>query len=138
MPAVAIVQARMGSSRLPGKVLLDIAGKPTLERVLDRVIRAKSVDRSMVATTRDSTDDAIAMFCRLRNIPCFRGSDTDVLDRFYWAASRIGATEVVRVTADCPLVDPEVIDLVVMQVRDGVADYASNTLVASYPDGLDV
>src|SRR4051812_35252625 len=129
MQTVAIVQARMDSTRLPAKALADIAGKPMLERVVERVSRAGSIDQVVVATTEHADDDAIAAFCRKVSIPCFRGSGTDVLDRFHRAAERFGATIVVRITADCPLIDPKVVNEVVGELRERAVDYASNTLV---------
>jgi len=110
---VAIVQARMSSTRLPGKVLLDIAGQPMLARVVERVRRAASVDQVVVATTTDPKDDAVEVFCKERSYPYIRGSLNDVLDRFYQAARKFGADVVVRITADCPVIDPGVIDATV-------------------------
>jgi len=134
---VAIIQARMASTRLPGKVLADISGRPMLWHVVSRVQMAKSVDQIIVATSVETADDAIAQFCRDNRIECFRGSETDVLDRFYQAAKRTGAEAVVRVTADCPLIDPHVIDKVIGTYCAGVFDYVTNTLRYTYPDGLD-
>jgi spore coat polysaccharide biosynthesis protein SpsF len=110
---LAIVQARMGSSRLPGKVLLDIAGQPMLARVVERARRAKTVSEVLVATTTDPADDGVADLCRQRRYPCYRGSLYDVLDRYYLAARSFEAEVIVRLTADCPLIDPGVIDEVV-------------------------
>jgi len=134
---VAIVQARMGSRRLPGKVLADIAGEPMLGRVVQRLGRAQTIRRIMVATSVASADDAVAAFCRARGIACYRGSEDDVLDRYYRAAASCGAETVVRITADCPLIDAEVVDRVVRQFFSRDCDYASNTLSPNYPDGLD-
>jgi glutamate-1-semialdehyde aminotransferase/spore coat polysaccharide biosynthesis protein SpsF (cytidylyltransferase family) len=134
---VAIVQARMGSSRFPGKTLADLAGRPMLVQVVDRVRQARSVERVVVATSTAATDDSIAELCRREQIPCFRGSEDDVLERFYGAAREHGADTVVRITADCPLIDPGVVDRVVERFRRGDCDYASNTLRYTYPDGLD-
>lgn len=134
---VAIVQARVGSTRFRGKVLADIAGKSMLERVVDRVQRAHTVEQVVVATTTAEADDAIVELCDRLGIAWFRGSEEDVLDRYYRAALECGATIVVRVTADCPLLDPVVADAVVQRVLDG-CDYASNWIRATYPDGLDV
>ncbi len=136
MSVVAIVQARMGASRLPGKVLEDIAGEPMLVRVVDRVRAAKKIDEVVVATSDRPADDAVAALCKERGLTCFRGHETDVLDRFYRAAESAKATTVVRITADCPLMDPAVIDRVV-GASSGV-DYAANVLRYTYPDGLDV
>ena len=136
-PVLAIIQARMGSTRLPGKSLADIEGRPMLWHVIERVKRASLVDRVMVATSTNPMDDAIEAMCRERGILCYRGSEHDVLDRFYVAARAEKAMQVVRITADCPLIDPEVIDRVVRRFQRGDLDYASNTMVRSYPDGLD-
>ena len=141
MRTVAIIQARMGSSRLPGKVLLDIAGEPMLARVVARARRAQAVDEVLVATTGDPADDPIAAFCQERGIACFRGSVFDVLDRFYGAAKAVQADVIVRITADCPVIDPEVIDRVVESFHAEGADFACNRLPPpahrTYPIGLD-
>ena len=136
-PVVAIIQARMGSSRLPGKSLAEIEKRPMLWHVIQRVKRATLVDRVAVATSVAPADDAIEKMCRENDVPCYRGSENDVLDRFYHAARAEKAAQVVRVTADCPLIDPEVIDRVVRRFQRGDLDYASNAMVRSYPDGLD-
>ena len=107
---VAIIQARMSSSRLPGKVLMDIGGYPMLGRVVDRARRAKSVDQVVVATTIDPADDAVANFCSQQGYAYYRGNQQDVLDRFYQAALVYHANVIVRLTADCPIIDPDVID----------------------------
>lgn len=107
---VAIIQARMKSSRLPDKVLLDLAGKPMLERVINRVRRASRVHEVMVATTSDPDEDPISELCAHHGIRCYRGSLHDVLDRYYQAATEAEAGIVVRITADCPLIDPGLID----------------------------
>lgn len=133
---VAIVQARMRAARLPGKVLEDIAGEPMLMRVVERVRAAKTIGSVVVATSEAVADDAVASFCRTHGIACVRGSETDVLDRFYRAAEAHRAVVVVRITADCPLMDAAVIDKVVSALGD--ADYATNVLRYTYPDGLDV
>jgi len=134
---VAIVQARMGSSRLPGKALADIAGDAMLGRVVERVRRSNRVASVVVATSTASADDAIARFCQERKYALYRGSQADVLDRYVQAAKAHGADMIVRVTADCPLIDPGIIDRIVDAYLKGDCDYASNTLVCSYPDGLD-
>jgi spore coat polysaccharide biosynthesis protein SpsF len=107
---IAIIQARMKSSRLPDKVMLDIAGKPMLQRVVERTARAKLVDQVIVATTSDIDEDPIARFCEQMNIACFRGSLQDVLDRYYQCAIQYSPDIVVRITADCPVIDPVLID----------------------------
>jgi glutamate-1-semialdehyde 2,1-aminomutase/spore coat polysaccharide biosynthesis protein SpsF len=134
---VAIVQARMGSSRFPGKTLADLMGRPMLARVAERVKLARAVDRVVVATSTAPQDDPIAEFCRKEQVACFRGSEDDVLDRFCGAAKEYGADVVVRITADCPLIDPGVIDRVIERFQRGDCDYVSNALRYTYPDGLD-
>jgi len=138
MRTVAIIQARMGSSRLPGKVLADIGGRTMLARVLDRVSKARGLSEVVVATTTGSADDDIVGECDHRGIAVWRGEEDDVLDRYYHAAKAFCADAVVRITADCPLIDPEVIENLVDRFDQDRPDYASNTLVRSYPRGLDV
>jgi spore coat polysaccharide biosynthesis protein SpsF len=114
-----IIQARMGSSRLPGKVLLDIGGQPMLAHVVERACLATTSDQVIVATTLDPADDPVAALCTERGYPCYRGSLHDVLDRYYQAASQYPCDVVVRVTADCPLIDPELIDQSVYALLNG-------------------
>ena len=137
MKTMAIIQARMASSRLPGKVLADIIDKPMLYHVVYRAQQVPSLSLVAVATSAGLADDAVACFCAESNIPCFRGSEYDVLDRYYHAARHFDADIVVRLTADCPLLDPLVIDKVVQTFREGDFDYVSNFLECTYPDGLD-
>jgi spore coat polysaccharide biosynthesis protein SpsF len=134
---VAIIQARMSSTRLPAKVLADICGKPMLHYVVARARRACALSLLAVATSDQATDDAIVDFCQTSDVPCFRGSRDDVLDRYYHAAKYFQADVVVRLTADCPLLDPAIIDKVVETFVAGQFDYASNTQELTYPDGLD-
>lgn len=138
MSAVAIIQARVGSSRLPGKVLEPLAGRPMLRRVVDRVGRARRVARVAVATSRAPADDALEALCRTGGIPCYRGSEEDVLSRYAEAARAFGADPIVRITADCPLIDPAIVDRVLEAYAAGAVDYVSNIDPPSYPDGLDV
>ena len=114
---LALIQARMGSSRFPGKVLEDLSGHPMLWHVVERVRRAGRVDKVVVATTDRAVDDPIAAFCEREGVGCFRGNEQDVLDRFYQAAKANHADVVVRITADCPLIDPSVIDRVLERFR---------------------
>ncbi len=129
----------MGSTRLPGKVLAPIGGEPMLARVVERASAARTIDRLVVATTTAPGDDPIVDLALERHWDVARGSADDVLDRYYQAAVEREATIVVRVTSDCPLIDPAIIDDVVARLRDRDADYASNTLEPrTYPRGLDV
>jgi len=138
---VAIIQARMGSSRLPGKVLKDICGKPMLLWVVERAKRANTLQEVAVATTIDPLDDPIVELCLAKNIPVFRGSSLDVLDRFYKAAIEFKAGVIVRLTADCPVIDPQVIDQVVAEFLHSGVDFAANRLPPpwkrTFPIGLD-
>ena len=135
---LAVLQARYSSSRLPGKVLKPILGKPMLQHQIERVKRAKKIDELVVATSSDPSDDAIAKLCEEQGILCFRGSLDDVLDRVYQAAKPYSPDHVVRLTGDCPLSDPEIIDQVIeFHLRQG-ADYSSNAIRPVHPDGLDV
>lgn len=138
MGYLAIIQARIGSTRLPGKVLLDLCGKTVLERVVERVEICSEVDEILVATTVSRRDLPIVAVCASRGIRVFCGSEDDVLDRYYQSARLLGASEVLRITADCPLIDPDIMTLIARSRRESNADYASNTLVDSFPDGLDV
>lgn len=134
---VAIIQARMGSARLPGKILADIAGRPMIWRVVNRVRMAQTVDHVVVATTTGPADDEVAAYCLGEGIACFRGSEDDVLDRYYQAARQFRADVVIRVTADCPFIDPGVIDHIVTAFGTGDCDYATNVIRYTYPHGLD-
>jgi spore coat polysaccharide biosynthesis protein SpsF len=137
MNIVAVIQARMGSSRLPNKVLMDLGGTLVLDRVLNRLGRSRLIDHLVVATTSKSQDDIIAEHCKARRTLVFRGSEEDVLDRYYQAALESRADAVVRITSDCPLIDPDVSDATIQVFLDQRADYASNVLERSYPRGLD-
>lgn len=134
---IAIIQARMTSTRLPGKILADLAGKPLLFHVVSRARQATSIDEVIVATTDSPKDNETYKWCVNNNIICFRGSEDDVLDRYYQAAKCFHAGSIVRLTADCPLLDPFVIDRVVNFFKNGDYDYVSNVLEPTYPDGLD-
>lgn len=139
MTVAVIVQARMGSSRLPGKTLEQLDDSTVLDWVIDRVTMAESVDDVIVATTTSVEDDVIESHLAGRNTTCVRGSDHDVLDRYVKAAASTSAEYIVRVTADCPLIDPRLIDAAVRQVRtDPRPDYVSTSLDGRYPRGLDV
>jgi len=138
---VAIVQARMGSSRLPGKVMEEIGGKPMLFHVVLRARRAQFIGRVIVATTRDPGDNLLADYCRRQGVPCYRGHPHDVLDRYYQAANRYRAQTVVRLTADCPLIDPREIDRTVEAFLESGVDFAANRLPPPWqrttPIGMD-
>jgi spore coat polysaccharide biosynthesis protein SpsF len=140
---VAIIQGRMSSSRLPGKILADIAGQPMLTRVFTRTSWAKTLDEVIFATTTDASDDPVAEYCDFSGIPFTRGSLFDVLDRYYQAASQAKADVIVRITADCPVIDPVLIDDVVKTVisDQSSVDFAANRLPPpwsrTYPIGLD-
>lgn len=140
MNVVCIVQARMTSTRLPGKVLKEVLGKPLLEYEIERLQRCRSLSKIVVATTVLPSDDAVVTLCEQLGVSVFRGSEEDVLSRFAQAAKLYQADVVVRVTADCPLLDPAVVDLVVQTYLESADkyDYVSNTLERTYPRGLDV
>jgi len=135
---LAILQARVSSTRLPGKVLKPIPGMPMLLRQIERVKQAKLIEQLLVATSDDKSDDPIEQLCRENDIACFRGSLDDVLDRFYQAAKPYQPDHIVRLTGDCPLIDPQLIDEVVVFCLSGDYDYVSNAFEPTYPDGLDV
>jgi spore coat polysaccharide biosynthesis protein SpsF len=139
---IAIIQGRMSSSRLPGKILADIAGQPMLQRVFIRTSRAVTVNETIFATTTDPSDDSVAEYCDFSGIPFTRGNLYDVLDRYYQAAKEAKADAVVRVTADCPVIEPALIDNVVNTLQGEEYDFAANRLPPpferTYPIGLDV
>lgn len=137
MKNLLIIQARTGSSRLPNKVLKEICGKPMLQHIIERVKMCENVDQVIVATTVRDNDQAIADICEQIGIDCYRGSESDVLDRYYQAACLYKPENVIRVTADCPLIDSKLIDEIIETHVKGNYDYTSNTLVETYPDGLD-
>jgi spore coat polysaccharide biosynthesis protein SpsF len=140
LKVVAILQARMGSTRLPGKVLLPAAGKSLIRHMLDRVRRSTAIDELWVATSVDRANDPLAKEVEIAGIPVFRGSENDVLSRYAAVAERTGADWVIRLTGDCPLHDPAIIDAVVRFASDHSSefDYVCNSLRPTYPDGLDV
>jgi spore coat polysaccharide biosynthesis protein SpsF len=136
---VAIIQARMGSTRLPGKIMKEVLGKPLLQYQIERVRKSKYIDQIIIATTIKDNDDEIVNFAVKHLIPYFRGSEEDVLDRYYQAAMKYKADIIVRLTSDCPIIDPEVIDQVIKYYVDNKDkyDYVSNTIVRTYPRGMD-
>lgn len=135
---VAMIQARMSSSRFPGKVFEDLQGVPAIVYMARRVRAARLPDEVAVVTSTDPSDDALAAALEAAQVAVYRGDLEDVLGRFAGAARAFGATEVVRLTGDCPLIDPAVIDAVVALRRGRAVDYAGNTDPPTYPDGMDV
>ena len=132
MKTVAIVQARMGSTRLPGKALFDLCGKPVIEHIVDR-IKAAGIEDVVVATTYMLEDTKILKICRNRDIECFLGDEANVLNRYYRCAKKYGADNVIRITGDCPFIDPKVIAATVSRFRDVGVDFCS---ARSGPEGL--
>lgn len=139
MKVVIINQARMTSTRLPGKVLKEVLGKPLLEYQIERLRRIELADELVIATTTNGTDQPIVDLCEKLGVSYYRGSENDVLSRYYEAAQKYGADIIVRVTSDCPLIDPAVIDKVIKYFLDhqGQYDYVSNVLKRTYPRGMD-
>lgn len=135
---LAIIQARTASTRLPRKVMTKLSGEPMLTRVVRRTKRAKRLDDALVATSTSDEDDVIEDLCSWEGWACFRGSEADVLDRYFQAAKDYEGDPIVRITADCPLIDPGLIDELVAVFEGGEWDYASNTLEPrTFPRGLD-
>lgn len=137
MKTVATITARMTSSRLPGKVLLDCLGRPMLHRLVERVRRCPHLDHIVVSTTTNPEDDVVVAAARELGVGCFRGDEHDVVGRVVGAMEEAGADLVVQLTGDCPLLDPEVIGQLIRIHQSNTFDYVSNTLVRSYPRGLD-
>ncbi|MDD2621248.1 MAG: glycosyltransferase family protein, partial [Syntrophomonadaceae bacterium] len=139
MQTVIIVQARMNSSRLPGKILKRVLDKTLLEYQLERLQRVKSADNLVVATTVNNSDDPVVELCKQLGVSYYRGSEEDVLSRYYYAAREYNAEALVRITADCPLIDPQVVDRVIayyLRHMDS-CDYVSNVSQRTYPRGMD-
>ncbi|MGM8366490.1 cytidylyltransferase domain-containing protein [Virgibacillus sp. W0181] len=139
MKVVAIIQARMGSTRLPGKIMKKVLDKSLLEYQIERVKRSKLIGEIVIATTTSESEEPIVDFCKKHFISYYRGSEDDVLSRYYEAAEEYNADVVVRLTSDCPLIDPEIIDKVIsiyLKRKEGI-DYVSNTLERTYPRGMD-
>ncbi len=138
MRTVAIVQARLGSSRLPRKIFLDMCARPVLEHVVARLRMAATLDEVVLAIPQSAGDDELECFCQVRGYSVFRGSEEDVLSRYRDAARAFQADTVVRVTSDCPLIDPELVNTIVRRHNTSRAnDYTCNVLVRSYPRGVD-
>ncbi len=136
----AILQARMSSTRLPGKVLHLIDGKPMLDYMLERVQAAQQIDKLVVATSNDDSDDPIMTLCQSLDIDCYRGDLHDVLDRYYQVAKQYDADVIIRLTGDCPLIDPAMVDTLVTNFLNGDYDYYANTIPPKWtvPEGMDV
>ena len=137
MKKVAIIQARMGSARFPGKVLEYLRDKPILEWVIDAVSQIPMIDEIVVAAPDKNSDDPIEQWCTNKSICVFRGNEDDVLTRYYEAANFVNAGIILRITADCPLLDPNIAGQVLYLVTSNQADYATNTMPPTWPDGLD-
>ncbi|SFM06592.1 spore coat polysaccharide biosynthesis protein SpsF [Gracilibacillus orientalis] len=139
MKIVAIIQARMGSTRLPGKVLRKVVGKPLIKYQIDRIRESSYLDEIVIATTNNKKDDAIVDFCRHEKVRCVRGSEKDVVSRYLRAAEETQADVIVRFTADCPLIDADTIDQVIKAfVTKKIADYVTNVQERTYPRGYDI
>lgn len=138
MKTVAMVQARMTSTRLPGKVMMPINQKPMLRHLVDRLRLCQTIDEVLVITSIDRSDDQISQYCKKNNIAVYQGSLEDVLGRFLGAARAVNADNIVRLTADCPLLAPDVVDRVVEKHRNTGADYTNNCGHLRFPDGMDV
>ena len=135
----AIIQARLGSTRLPGKVLKKIGGMTLLEILVARLKKSNCIDKIIIATTNNSCDNDIVRKCHDMEIDCFRGAEDDVLDRYYQAAKKYDVQEIVRITSDCPLADPFLIDKMWQKYQEEKCDYIVNTLKpGNYSDGFDV
>ena len=137
MTTIIIIQARMESTRFPGKMMADLLGKTVIGHVISRVKKCKLVDKIVLATTTSNEDDLLESEAKKEGISVFRGSEDDVLDRFYQAAKKYEATIVVRITGDCPLIDPKIIDKTINFFNNEKCDYASNTNPPTFPDGMD-
>ncbi|OGG87257.1 hypothetical protein A3B87_00090 [Candidatus Kuenenbacteria bacterium RIFCSPHIGHO2_02_FULL_39_13] len=136
---LCIIQARMGSIRLPNKVLKKVNGTPLLLYEIKRVQQTKKIDKIVVATTIDKADNQIEKFCRAKKISVFRGSENDVLDRYYKCALKYpDFKNIIRITGDCPLIDPKIIDATIELFEKGKYGYVSNTGKETFPDGMDI
>ncbi len=138
MKTGVIIQARMGSTRLPGKVLKKVLDKTLLEYQIERVQRAKLIDEIIVATTTSDNDHPIVELCQALSIPYYRGSEDDVLSRYYETANEFSIDTIIRLTSDCPLIDPEILDQTIELFLTDQFDYTANIVNRKYPRGLDV
>ena len=137
MRIVATIEARMTSTRLPGKVMLQVLGKPMLHYLVERLKKVPSIDEIILATTVNSDDDILVEFAKEENIKYFRGSEEDVMLRVVEAADSVGADIVVEITGDCPIIDPQIVEQTILMYMANNADYVSNGHVRSFPDGMD-
>ena len=134
---VATIEARMTSSRLPGKVVLPVLGRPLLHHLVTRLKAVPSIDEIVLATTVNATDDVLEAFAKDEGIGCFRGSEADVMARVIGAAESVNADIIVEITGDCPIIDPQLVEQTIRMFKAHDADYVSNCLIRSYPDGMD-
>lgn len=138
MKIVAIIQARMGSTRLPGKILKLVNGRPLLEYQLERLKKSRLIDEIVIATTVQEQDNQLEEFCNYHRVSLHRGSEMDVLSRYYEAAVKFKADAIVRITSDCPIIDPQVVDKTIQYfIENKEYDYVTNTVERTYPRGLD-
>ena len=137
MKVIATIEARMTSSRLPGKVLLPVMGKPILHYLVARLKQVASLDGIVLATTINATDDSLVKFAEEEGIDCFRGSEEDVMTRVIGAGESVGADVIVEITGDCPIIDPEIVEQTIRMFQAHNVDYVSNNHIRSYPDGMD-
>jgi len=138
MKVVVITQARLGSTRFPNKILKKIKGETLLGIHVNRIKKCKAVSAICIATTNKVQDSVISDLAKAFDVHCFKGSEDDVLDRYYCAAQKMNADLIVRLTADCPLIDPVLIDEIVKKAKQELVDYYTNTLIENFPDGQDV
>ena len=138
MKIVATIEARITSSRLPGKVLMPVLGNTMLQHLVTRLRAVPSLDAIVLATTSNPADDLLEAFANREGIACFRGSEDDVMQRVIYAAASVGADLVVEITGDCPIIDPEIVEQAIRMFKVNDAAYVSNAQVRSYPDGMDV
>lgn len=137
MKIVAIIQARMTSTRLPGKVLKEVNGEPLLQHMLNRLKRSEKIDEIVVATTINEADNSIVELCHALGVKTYRGSESDVLSRYYECAKEAEADVIIRMTSDCPVIDPIIVDQIVEFYLANKTDYVSNSIERSYPRGMD-
>ena len=137
MRIIATIEARMTSTRLPGKVMMPVLDKPMLHYLVDRLKKVPSIDDIVLATTINDTDDILVDFAKDENIKWFRGSEDDVMLRVIQAASSVNADIVVEITGDCPIIDPMIVEQSILMFKANNVDYVSNVIIRSFPDGMD-